>query len=190
MKNECNISIMLFCIMMAFILTSCTMGNNDGDGGSIFTATLENGKNRSPGGPNGEIRWKLGDEFKVAQCDGEGDTAHFSIMAGSGKNRAFFYTSNFALKPNYTAAYPYDAATIMGRTVVFDIPNRKDIGSTVGVIVNKTNPMVAVATGTSFHFKNVFGGLCIPLFGNEDNIHVTDIRGALGNLHGYHYWRR
>ena len=176
MKKECDIGVKLLGIMVFFILTSCTMGKNDDERGFVFTATLENGGNKSSGSPNGEIKWMPGDAFKVAQCDGEGDTARFSLMAGSGKKRAFFYTSNFDLKPNYTAAYPYDAATIMGRTVVFDIPKKKNIGSTVGVIVNKTNPMVAVATSTNFHFMSVYGGVGIPLFGSDDNIHVSDIR--------------
>ena len=175
MKKECNVIFMFLGMAAMVILVSCTTGNNNGERGFIFTAILEDGGNKSSDGPNGNIKWTAGDAFKVAQCDGEGDTFQFSLMTGSGKNRAFFLTSNFKPEHNHTAAYPYDAATIMGRTVVFDIPQRKDIGSTVNVIVNKTNPMVAVTTGNSFHFKSVFGGVGIPLFGSDDNIHVSDI---------------
>lgn len=175
MKKECNVIFMFLGMAAMVILVSCTMGNNNVERGFIFTAILEDSGNKSSDGPYGEIKWTAGDAFKVAQCDGEGNTYHFNLMTGSGKNRAFFYTSNFKPEHNHTAAYPYDAATIMGRTVVFDIPNRKDIGSNVGVIPNKTNPMVAVTTGNNFHFKSIFGGVGIPLFGNDNNIHVSDI---------------
>lgn len=161
--------------MLVLVLCSCV---HDGKGKKRFviSAILEGGGNKSQFGPNGEVRWSLGDEFRVAPTNEEGPSAHFGLMTGSGRDRAFFYTSNFEYEPNYTAAYPYAEASIKGRTVVFAIPNEQHLGTVAGNIARESNPMVTVATSIDFKFKHVFGGLGIPFFGSEGDVHVSGIR--------------
>ena len=164
-------------MMVMLVFASCSLvDNDDGKGKKRFViSALFDGDGNNPNCFN--IKWKMGDEFMVAPTNDEGPAALFSLMTGTGRKKAFFYTSNFEYEPNYTAAYPYAEASIKGRSVEFAIPAEQHLGTVAGNIANGANPMATVATSINFRFKHVYGSLGIPLFGGGyDIVHVSGIR--------------
>ncbi len=168
--------------MATAMLTSCRKGNAPADG---FCATIEktggNAKthiNPDWANDNSTILWSSYDLIKVANNSGQTgcQTLTFGLAEGENTASGTFYTNEEHedfFESDYVALYPaYNADesenTISGTTATFHIPATQVYKE--NSFGEKSMPMVAYSETQSLSFKNLFGGLCVPLTG--DNVTV------------------
>jgi uncharacterized protein (TIGR02145 family) len=173
---------MIVVAMATAMLTSCRKGNAPADG---FCATIEktggNAKthiNPDWANDNSTILWSSYDLIKVANNSGQTgcQTLTFGLAEGENTASGTFYTNEEHedfFESDYVALYPaYNADesenTISGTTATFHIPATQVYKE--NSFGEKSMPMVAYSETQSLSFKNLFGGLCVPLTG--DNVTV------------------
>lgn len=124
-----------------------------------------------------DIMWTAQDLIKVA--NGNGTVLNYQITEGENTANGTFYTGEpheTFFVPNYTAIYPASNAegtanSISGTMATFNVPQTQTYRA--NSFAEKSMPMVAYSTDQTLAFKNVFGGLCIPMVG--DGLTVTRI---------------
>ena len=188
--NKSNFKLLVIGAMATAMLASCnknngTEGNAPANG---FRATIEqptgNGNgNRTHIDPDWandastDIMWTAQDLIKVA--NGQGTALNYQITEGENTANGTFYTGEeheTFFQPNYAAIYPAfnaeDVANgISGTTATFNVPQTQTYRA--NSFADKSMPMVAYSTDQTLAFKNVFGGICIPLVG--DGLTVTRV---------------
>lgn len=124
-----------------------------------------------------DVLWTAADLIKVA--NGNGTVLNYQITEGENTSNGTFYTGeehDDFFVPNYAAIYPAfnadDVAnTISSTTATFNVPQTQTYRA--NSFAEKSMPMVAYSTDQTLAFKNVFGGICIPLVG--DGLTVTRV---------------
>lgn len=124
-----------------------------------------------------DVLWTAADLIKVA--NGNGTVLNYQITEGENTSNGVFYTGEEHedfFQPNYAAIYPAfnadDVAnTISSTTATFNMPQTQTYRA--NSFAEKSMPMVAYSTDQTLAFKNVFGGICIPLVG--DGLTVTRV---------------
>ena len=188
--------------MATAMLASCnknngTEGNAPANG---FRATIEqptgNGiGNRTHIDPDWandastDILWTTEDLIKVA--NGNGTVLNYQITEGENTANGTFYTGEeheTFFQPNYAAIYPAfnaeDVANgISGTTATFNVPQTQTYRA--NSFAEKSMPMVAYSTDQILAFKNVFGGLCIPMVGDGRTVTRVVLTSANASEHLY-----
>ncbi len=183
MKSQTTIALAL--TMGLMMLVSCNKINESVPENG-FRATIEKSGGNSkthiaPDWANDNttsILWSEYDLIKVANHGGQSgcQVLTYGLTEGENTTSGVFYTNEDHegfFEPEYVAIYPaYNADesenTINGTTATFHIPavqNYKE--NSFG---EKSMPMVAYSETQALSFKNLFGGLCVPLTG--DNVTV------------------
>ena len=183
MKSQTTIALAL--TMGLMMLVSCNKINESVPENG-FRATIEKSGGNSKthiapdwGNDNTtSILWSEYDLIKVANHGGQSgcQVLTYGLTEGENTTSGVFYTNEDHegfFEPEYMAIYPaYNADesenTINGTTATFHIPavqNYKE--NSFG---EKSMPMVAYSETQALSFKNLFGGLCVPLTG--DNVTV------------------
>ena len=171
------------------LLASCKKENNNtAAGGPGFKAVIEhNGDGSrtyldgdlSVDGWDNQVKWMEGDIIRVANAAGE--SLEFEIAEGDSTMTGNFYNGgehDAFFQPDYTALYPSTNADGVANTIdangiaTFTLPATQTLTAT-GTFANKAMPMVAHSSSQTLPFKNVLGGLIIPLVG--DGTHVTSL---------------
>lgn len=163
-------------MMGVMMLTSCNK-DKENSKEAVFTANIEQHtgqQGRTAINPeNGQVKWLAGDKIVIANGEGEGETAQFTLQSGAGTTEGTFRTTGeFEMDAPFTAVYP-QTATLNGTTATFTLPATQTLTET-GTFANGANPMAAYGTDENLYFKNLCGGLDVRLLG--DNIHVSGIR--------------
>ncbi len=169
---------MLVVAMAIVMLASCNKINESVPGNGFRASTEHTGGNAkthiAPDWGNDNttsILWSEHDLIKVANNSGQtGSEVHtYELTQGENTTMGLFYTGeeheNF-FEPGYLAIYPaYNSEgvenTISGTTATFHIPEVQNYKE--NSFGEKTMPMVAYSETQALSFKNLFGGLCIPL---------------------------
>ena len=125
-----------------------------------------------------DILWTEYDLIKVANHGGQSgcQVLTYGLTEGENTTSGVFYTNEdheSFFEPEYVAIYPaYNANesenTINGTTATFHIPAVQHYKE--NSFGEKSMPMVAYSETQALSFKNLFGGLCVPLTG--DNVTV------------------
>ena len=186
--NKSNFKLLVIGAMATAMLASCNK-NNGTEGNAPengFRATIEqpagNGSRThiNPDWANDastDVLWTAADLIKVA--NGNGTVLNYQITEGENTSNGVFYTGEEHedfFQPNYAAIYPAfnaeDVANgISGTTATFNVPQKQTYRA--NSFAEKSMPMVAYSTDQTLAFKNVFGGICIPLVG--DGLTVTRV---------------
>ena len=186
--NKSNFKLLVIGAMATAMLASCNK-NNGTEGNAPengFRATIEqpagNGSRThiNPDWANDastDVLWTAADLIKVA--NGNGTVLNYQITEGENTSNGVFYTGEEHedfFQPNYAAIYPAfnaeDVANgISGTTATFNVPQTQTYRA--NSFAEKSMPMVAYSTDQTLAFKNVFGGICIPLVG--DGLTVTRV---------------
>ena len=182
-----------FLIGMAVICQFASCKKNNGDNGALagdgFRASIEQtggntGNSRTHINPDNwndgtewPVLWTEGDQILVNNADGTMLTLR--LVEGGNTSDGIFNTGTphedfFA--PNYAAIYPVSSAagvdnTLSGTTATFDLPATQHY--VANSFAEKAMPMVAYSETQDLAFKNVLGGICIPLVG--DGLTVTSV---------------
>ena len=193
MMKTSRIALWILCLAL---VASCTKNGNTG--GDVpengFRAKIEQTKG---GGSKGErthinpewdpdgysetpLYWSAGDLIKVANQGGNGTTLTFQLTEGENTMYGTFYTgeqNDGFFEPVYMAAYPAanaegTATTISGSTATFSMLSTQSYKA--NTFDEGAMPMVASSSTQTLDFRNVFGGLCIPLCG--DGLTVTSVK--------------
>ena len=181
-------------LAVASLLTSCKKDNNNSQGNRIsFNAyTEERGKgDRTYFDPvddsHGKVKWMEGDLIKVA--NGNGEQLVFEIAEGKDTDAGTFYADYQGepegfLIPNYYAIYPAtneddeENSIDANGIATFILPSHQTLEANEhpGSFANKAMPMVAHSNNETLPFKNVLGGLVIPLAQEDNFIHITHLK--------------
>lgn len=153
---------------MCLLMSSCKKNKENETNGIVFKATIEQAPDSrtsiNPQGTVGYINWSAGDQILI----NNGQTsAIFTLTTGAGTGSAEFTTTdeNFYETGSYVATYP-NTATINGSDeATFVLPNTQNVSNNPSSFAEGANPMVAVSTTNDLAFKNVCGGLCVPVQG-------------------------
>lgn len=208
---------MLVLAIATVVLASCNKINESVPRNAFRASTEHTGGNAkthiSPDWGNENttnVLWSEHDLIKVANQDGQpGCEVHtYELTQGENTTMGLFYSGeehqNF-FEPGYVAIYPaYNSEgvenTISGTTATFHIPAVQSYKE--NSFGEKTMPMVAYSETQSLSFKNLFGGLCVPLtsqyplivkrieltsFNSNDNLWGTftvDCSGSATNNYG------
>ena len=190
MMKTSRIALWILCLAL---VASCKKNNgNTGDDvpENGFRAKIEQTKG---GGSKGErthinpdwgneeetgIYWSAGDLIKVSNQSG--NTLTFQLTEGENTMYGTFYTgeqNDGFFEPVYMAAYPAanaegTATTISGSTATFSMLSTQSYKA--NTFDEGAMPMVASSSTQTLDFRNVFGGLCIPLCG--DGLTVTSVK--------------
>lgn len=141
------------------------------DGISFSASTEQHDRNTRTYLENEDIKWMTGDRILVTNSANQ--QGEFEVTGGIGTTNGTFHSANdFDHAPEYNAAYPFGIASISGTTATFTMSGTQTITAT-GTFANGAMPMVAHSTDETLNFRNVFGGLCLPIKG--DGISVTKI---------------
>ena len=183
MKSQTTIALAL--TMGLMMLVSCNKINESVPENG-FRATIEktdgNAKTHiAPDWANDnttDILWTEYDLIKVANHGGQSgcQVLTYGLTEGENTTSGVFYTNEDHegfFEPEYVAIYPaYNADesenTINGTTATFHIPAVQHYKE--NSFGEKSMPMVAYSETQALSFKNLFGGLCVPLTG--DNVTV------------------
>ncbi len=181
-------------ILCLALVASCTKNGNTGDDvpENGFRAKIEQTKGGGSKGerthinpewdPNGysetPLYWSEGDLIKVSNQSGT--TLTFQLTEGENTMYGTFYTgeqNDGFFEPDYMAAYPAanaegTATTISGSTATFSMLSTQSYKA--NTFDEGAMPMVASSSTQTLDFRNVFGGLCIPLCG--DGLTVTSVK--------------
>lgn len=169
---------MLVLAIATVVLASCNKINESVPRNAFRASTEHTGGNAkthiSPDWGNENttnVLWSEHDLIKVANQDGQpGCEVHtYELTQGENTTMGLFYSGeehqNF-FEPGYVAIYPaYNSEgvenTISGTTATFHIPAVQSYKE--NSFGEKTMPMVAYSETQALSFKNLFGGLCLPL---------------------------
>lgn len=173
--------ILLLGLVAASLLASCKKNNDNNTAAGLgFKAITENNNGDSRTYLDGvDVKWMEGDSIMVANASGEQQV--FKLAGGASTMNGNFYDANVAeafYTPDYVALYPAKNAAGVANTIdangiaTFDLPSTQAITAT-GTFANKSMPMVAHSGTETLPFKNVLGGLVIPLVG--DGLHVSKV---------------
>lgn len=200
--NKHNFKLLMIGAMATAMLASCNK-NNGTEGNAPengFRATIE----QPAGNGNGsrthidpdwandastDILWTTEDLIKVA--NGNGTVLNYQITEGENTANGTFYTGEeheTFFQPNYAAIYPAfnaeDVANgISGTTATFNVPQTQTYRA--NSFADKSMPMVAYSTDQTLAFKNVFGGLCIPMVGEGLTVTRVVLTSANASEHLY-----
>ena len=176
--NSYILKLMTVVAIATVVLASCSKINESVPGNGFRASTEHTGGNAKThiapdwGNDNTtDILWSENDLIKVANQSGQtGCEVHtYQLTQGENTTMGLFYTGeeheNF-FEPDYLAIYPaYNSEgvenTISGTTATFHIPavqRYKENSFGEGCM-----PMVSYSETQSLSFKNLFGGLCVPL---------------------------
>ena len=173
--------ILLLGLVAASLLASCKKNNDNNTAAGLgFKAITENNNGDSRTYLDGvDVKWMEGDSIMVANASGEQQV--FKLAGGASTMNGDFYDANVAeafYTPDYVALYPAKNAAGVANTIdadgiaIFTLPSTQAITAT-GTFANKSMPMVAHSGTETLPFKNVLGGLVIPLVG--DGLHVSKV---------------
>ena len=198
--NKSNFKLLVIGAMATAMLASCNKNNgtesNAPENG--FRATIEqpagNGSRThiDPDWANDastDIMWTAQDLIKVA--NGQGTALNYQITEGENTANGTFYTGEpheTFFVPNYTAIYPASNAegtanSISGTMATFNVPQTQTYKA--NSFAEKSMPMVAYSTDQTLAFKNVFGGICIPMVGNGLTVTRVVLTSASASEHLY-----
>ncbi len=169
-----KITLMVMGLALASLFASCKKNeNNNGTAsGKGFKALTEQDGNGRTYLDGVDVKWSTGDQIKV--YNGE-ETRVFGLTEGENSTSGSFNTSNGQLydySGPFSAAYPSSQVTSMGNaTASFSVPATQTFKA--GSFGEGAMPMVAYSTDQTLAFKNLFGGLCFPLYG--DNLTVKKV---------------
>ena len=198
--NKSNFKLLVIGAMATAMLASCNK-NNGTEGNAPengFRATIEqpagNGSRThiNPDWANDastDVLWTAADLIKVA--NGNGTVLNYQITEGENTSNGVFYTGEEHedfFQPNYAAIYPAfnaeDVANgISGTTATFNVPQKQTYRA--NSFAEKSMPMVAYSTDQTLAFKNVFGGICIPLVGDGQTVTRVVLTSANASEHLY-----
>ena len=141
------------------------------DGISFSASTEQHDRNTRTYLEGEDIKWMNGDKILVTNSANQ--QGEFEVTGGIGTTNGTFHSANdFDQAPEYNAAYPFGIASISGTTATFTMSGTQTITAT-GTFANGAMPMVAHSDDETLNFRNVFGGLCLPIKGA--GISVTKI---------------
>lgn len=141
------------------------------DGISFSASTEQHDRNTRTYLEGEDIKWMNGDKILVTNSANQ--QGEFEVTGGIETTYGTFHSANdFDQAPEYNAAYPFGIASISGTTATFTMSGTQTITAT-GTFANGAMPMVAHSTDETLNFRNVLGGLCLPIKG--DGISVTKI---------------
>ena len=191
MMKTSRIALWILCLAL---VASCKKNGNTGNDvpENGFRAKIEQTKG---GGSKGErthinpewgnenetgVYWSACDHIKVANQGGNGSTLTFQLTEGENTMYGTFYTGDpneGFFEPDYMAAYPAanaegTATPISGSTATFSMLSTQSFKA--NTFDEGAMPMVASSSTQTLDFRNVFGGLCIPLCG--DGLTVTSVK--------------
>ncbi len=174
-------------LMAATVLAGCrTAGDIDeivAPHGFEFSATTEQDSKTALDGT--KILWMAGDEISIFQGSAKGskfvlakgeNTPNGTFSIAAGETFDFFgSTDPDATDPDYIALYPYDAAaTIDGETVIATLPATQAYAE--NSFGNGAYPMIARSASRALAFKNVCGGIELPLKDENGKIVVKSVK--------------
>jgi|GEM_PF-3542497 len=174
-------------LMAATVLAGCrTAGDIDeivAPHGFEFSATTEQDSKTALDGT--KILWMAGDEISIFQGSAKGskfvlakgeNTPNGTFSIAAGETFDFFgSTDPDATDPDYIALYPYDtAATIDGETVIAVLPAAQTYAE--NSFGNGAYPMIARSASRALAFKNVCGGIELPLKDDNGKIIVKSVK--------------
>ena len=174
-------------LMAATVLAGCrTAGDIDeivAPHGFEFSATTEQDSKTALDGT--KILWMAGDEISIFQGSAKGskfvlakgeNTPNGTFSIAAGETFDFFgSTDPDATDPDYIALYPYDtAATIDGETVIATLPAAQTYAE--NSFGNGAYPMIARSASRALAFKNVCGGIELPLKDDNGKIVVKSVK--------------
>lgn len=174
-------------LMAATVLAGCrTAGDIDeivAPHGFEFSATTEQDSKTALNGT--KILWMAGDEISIFQGSAKGskfvlakgeNTPNGTFSIAAGETFDFFgSTDPDATDPDYIALYPYDAAaTIDGETVIAVLPAAQTYAE--NSFGNGAYPMIARSASRALAFKNVCGGIELPLKNDNGKIIVKSVK--------------
>lgn len=189
--------------MATAMLVSCNK-NNGTEGNAPengFRATIEQPASNGNGsrthinpdnwnnGTFTDILWTSQDLIRVA--NGQGTMQNYQLTAGENTSNGVFNAgepNETFFVPNYAAIYPASnnegtANSISGTTATFNIPNTQTYKE--NSFAEMSMPMVAYSETQVLEFKNVFGGICIPMVGNGLTVTKIVLTSANENDHLY-----
>ena len=183
-------------ILCLALVASCTKNGNEGDDvpENGFRAKIEQTKGGGSKGnrthinpewdPNGysetPLYWSEGDLIKVSNQSGT--TLTFQLTEGENTMYGTFYTgeqNDGFFEPDYMAAYPAanaegTATTISGSTATFSMLSTQSYKA--NTFDEGAMPMVASSSTQTLNFRNVFGGLCVPIIVQGRGLLVTSVK--------------
>lgn len=169
-----KVTMIVMGLALASLVASCKKNeNNNGTAsGKGFTALTEQDGNGRTYMDGVAVNWSTGDQIKVYNG---AETRVFGLTEGENSTSGSFKTSNgqfYDYSGPFSAAYPSSQVTSMGdATASFSVPATQTFKS--GSFGEGAMPMVAYSTDQTLAFKNLFGGLCFPLYG--DNLTVKKV---------------
>lgn len=174
-------------LMAATVLAGCrTAGDIDeivAPHGFEFSATTEQDSKTALDGT--KVLWMAGDEISIFQGSAKGskfvlakgeNTPNGTFSIAAGETFDFFgSTDPDATDPDYIALYPYDAAaTIDGETVIATLPAAQTYAE--NSFGNGAYPMIARSASRALAFKNVCGGIELPLKDDNGKIIIKSVK--------------
>ncbi len=193
MKTTSRIALWILCLAL---VASCTKNGNEGDDvpENGFRAKIEQTKGGGSKGnrthinpewdPNGysetPLYWSEDDLIKVSNQSGT--TLTFQLTEGENTMYGTFYTgeqNDGFFEPDYMAAYPAanaegTATTISGSTATFSMLSTQSYKA--NTFDEGAMPMVASSSTQTLNFRNVFGGLCVPIIIQGRGLLVTSVK--------------
>ena len=169
------IRLMTLCTVAVLALASCKKDNkpqgNVPENGFLAAVEANQGNGGRTHLVGTEVQWNAGDQIVVR--NGNGATATYRLTAGENTTEGTFLSSeddNDFFQPTYTAVYPATGNTVTGEgtaTITLPATPRHAANS----FANGAMPMMAVSGEQTLAFKNMLGGICFPMTG--DNLTVT-----------------
>ena len=169
------IRLMTLCTVAVLALASCKKDNkpqgNVPENGFLATVEANQGNGGRTHLVGTEVQWNAGDQIVVR--NGNGATATYRLTAGENTTEGTFLSSeddNDFFQPTYTAVYPATGNTVTGEgTATITLPATQSYAA--NSFANGAMPMMAVSGEQTLAFKNMLGGICFPMTG--DNLTVT-----------------
>ena len=169
------IRLMTLCTVAVLALASCKKDNkpqgNVPENGFLATVEANQGNGGRTHLVGSDVLWNAGDQIVVR--NGDGLTATYRLTAGENTTEGTFLSSeddNDFFQPTYTAIYPATGNTITGEgTATITLPATQSY--VANSFANGAMPMMAVSGEQTLAFKNMLGGICFPMVG--DNLTVT-----------------
>lgn len=179
MKKQLRLLVMGMAVIG--LLASCNKDNNNSNANKKgFTAAIEKSGDSKTHINGLDVHWTSDDHIRVANANNE--VALFELTSGANSDRGHFYpVGEFDFTSPYKAVYPavnpaQEDNTIDGTTATFKLPAEQNITATE-TFGEGYNPMAAYDDSgeRNLQFKNLCGGLILPLVGVEDGQHVSKI---------------
>ncbi len=169
------IRLMTLCTVAVLALASCKKDNkpqgNVPENGFLATVEANQGNGGRTHLVGSDVLWNAGDQIVVR--NGNGATATYRLTAGENTTEGTFLSSeddNDFFQPTYTAVYPATGNSITGEgTATITLPATQSYAA--NSFANGAMPMMTVSDDQTLAFKNMLGGICFPMTG--DNLTVT-----------------